>query len=167
MQLVGNYTASYYQAAGACHCQEQLAKAPRPTKQTVSADELACMNRELAAHQQELSDRVESYGDNFLNLVVVSGYLFRLLTNEQIVRFLSQRHLDFLLDFQQIVAATSLRSSGCVPMHGAGAEKENLLRHHLPKFLQLAMKSSANAINCCSSALSSPVLVVAKRYQVI
>ncbi len=42
------------------------------------------------------------------NLVVVGGYLRRLLDNARVVRFLSQNHREILAEFQKLVEAKSL-----------------------------------------------------------
>jgi hypothetical protein len=66
------------------------------------------MERELEALHRDLQAHEDSYGQNFLNLVVVRGYLSRLLDNDRVVMFCSQNCPDVLAAFQQIVASTSL-----------------------------------------------------------
>ena len=66
------------------------------------------MEREMEALHRDLQAHEDSYGQNFLNLVVVRGYLSRLLENERVVRFCSQNSPDVLDAFQQIVESTSL-----------------------------------------------------------
>ena len=43
-----------------------------------------------------------------LNLVVIVGYLRRLLDNVRVVRFLSQNHREILTEFQKLVETKSL-----------------------------------------------------------
>lgn len=43
-----------------------------------------------------------------MSLVIVRGYLAKLLDNARVVRFLSSNHPDMLNAFQQIVDSTSL-----------------------------------------------------------
>lgn len=43
-----------------------------------------------------------------LNLVVVVGYLRRLLDNARVVRFPSQNHREILTEFQKLVETKSL-----------------------------------------------------------
>ena len=50
----------------------------------------------------------ESHGRKVLNLVVVVGYLRRLLDNARVVRFLSQNHREILTEFQKLVETKSL-----------------------------------------------------------
>ena len=74
-------------------------------------DDVARMEREMETLQRDLHAHEDSYGKNFLNLVVVRGYLSKLLDNGRVVRFLSNSHPDLLNGFQQIVESTSLE--GC------------------------------------------------------
>ena len=43
-----------------------------------------------------------------LNLVLVVGYLKKLLDNARVVRYLSQHHAEILTEFQKIVETKSL-----------------------------------------------------------
>jgi hypothetical protein len=49
-----------------------------------------------------------SYLTDVLNMVVVRGYVAKLLTNAAVVRFLQANYPDFLNEFRAIVAAGSL-----------------------------------------------------------
>ena len=53
----------------------------------------------------------ESHGRNVLNLVLVVGYLKKLLDNARVVRYLSQHHAEILAEFQKIVETKSLTPS--------------------------------------------------------
>ena len=52
----------------------------------------------------------ESHGRNVLNLVLVVGYLKKLLDNARVVRYLSQHSAEILAEFQVIVDAKSTGS---------------------------------------------------------
>jgi len=54
----------------------------------------------------------EEYGRNMLNLVVVVGYLRRLLSTAAAVRFLSQAEPTMLAEFQKIMDQADLRAAG-------------------------------------------------------
>lgn len=66
------------------------------------------MQREMETLERDLHAHEDNYGTNFLNLVIVRGYLAKLLDNVRVVRFLSSNHPDMLDAFQQIVESTSL-----------------------------------------------------------
>jgi hypothetical protein len=77
-------------------------------EETVNYAELARMQDELEALQRGLQVYEDSYGQNFLNLVVVRGYLAKLLGNDSINRFLQGRYSDIHAAFKQIVDSASL-----------------------------------------------------------
>lgn len=51
----------------------------------------------------------ESHGKNVLSLVIVVGYLKKLLDNARVVRFLAQNHPEILAKFQKLVEARNLQ----------------------------------------------------------
>lgn len=109
MSIVANYSSSYIQALVAATPKEQMvAVEPGKAVATLSPEEIARMQREMEALQRDLQAREDTYGTNFLNLVIVRGYLAKLLDNARVVRFLSSNHPDMLNAFQQIVDSTSL-----------------------------------------------------------
>jgi len=109
MNIVANYTSSYVQALVAATPKEQmLVVEPSKAVATLSPEEIARMQREMETLQRDLQAREDTYGANFLNLVIVRGYLAKLLENARVVRFLSNSHPDMLNAFQQIVDSTSL-----------------------------------------------------------
>ncbi len=52
---------------------------------------------------QDLRSVEDSHGRNVLNLVLVTGYLKKLLENVRVVRYLSQHCGEILAEFQKIV----------------------------------------------------------------
>ena len=50
----------------------------------------------------------ESHGRNVLNLVLVVGYLKKLMDNAGVVRYLSQHYHEIMTEFQKIVETKSL-----------------------------------------------------------
>jgi len=66
------------------------------------------MQDELDALQRQLQSYEDRYGQNFLNLVVVRGYLAKLLGNERVTRFLAERAPDIHTAFRHIVDSVSL-----------------------------------------------------------
>lgn len=52
----------------------------------------------------------DSHGQNVLHLVLVTGYLKKLMENARVVRYLSQHCADILAEFQKIVETKTLGS---------------------------------------------------------
>ena len=73
----------------------------------VSAVAMAQMERELANMQAAIGSAQESFSRDNLHLMVAKGYLAKLLGNGRIVRYLVQRHPEFLTEFQAIVDMTA------------------------------------------------------------
>lgn len=109
MLMVSNFSSVYCEALIAATPKDMLTDAAQVKKTPMlSADEIARMEREMETLQRDLHAHEDSYGKNFLNLVIVRGYLSKLLDNGRVVRFLSNSHPDLLNGFQQIVESTSL-----------------------------------------------------------
>ncbi|HTR14361.1 MAG TPA: plasmid partitioning protein RepB C-terminal domain-containing protein, partial [Roseiarcus sp.] len=74
----------------------------------LTPEQMARLEREMAAINVDYKELEASYGDDMLVLVVASGYLERLLSKPPIERFLESRHPEFVENFRAIVQATSL-----------------------------------------------------------
>jgi hypothetical protein len=59
---------------------------------------------------QDFRQIEDSHGRNVLNLVLVVGYLKRLLDNARVVRYLSQHCGEILAEFQKIIETKELRA---------------------------------------------------------
>ncbi len=89
--------------------QEQQVEPNRPNDTSgLSTEDIARMERELETLSKDFKIIEETHGKNTLNLVVVNGYLKRLLDNARIVRFLSQNYHELLLEFQKIADSRML-----------------------------------------------------------
>lgn len=109
MEMVGNYGSAYCQALVAASPKEMISDDEKvKTKVFLNAEDVARMQREMEMLQRDLQNHEDTYGQNFLNLVIVRGYLTKLLDNGRVVRFLSSNHQDVLNAFQQVVESTSL-----------------------------------------------------------
>ncbi|MFB3882429.1 MAG: plasmid partitioning protein RepB C-terminal domain-containing protein [Armatimonadota bacterium] len=109
MLLVNNFSSVYCEALVAATPKALLADNGKAKKHpALRPEDIARMEREMETLQRDLQAHEDSYGENFLHLVVVRGYLSRLLENERVVRFVSQHSPDVLTAFQQIVESTSL-----------------------------------------------------------
>jgi hypothetical protein len=114
MTTAGNYTASYAKALLAASKQADLVKADRPKRVAgLTAEQMARMEREMEALQQDLKAVESRYGDDVLHLVIASGYLSKLLANRNVRRYLNQHDPEILSEFTAIVAAASLDQTAC------------------------------------------------------
>jgi hypothetical protein len=74
----------------------------------VTAEQMMKMEREMGNLHEQFKLVEQSYSQDILNLVLAQGYLGKLLGNEAVFRFLSQKHPDMLAEFGGIVQTTSL-----------------------------------------------------------
>ena len=113
MISANNFSANYARALLATTKPNDLLKPERQAKATgLSPEQMARLEREMAAVNDDYKALEASYGDDVLVLVVASGFLDRLLSKSEIERFLADRHPEFLETFRSIVAATSLDQAG-------------------------------------------------------
>lgn len=109
MVSANNYSHNYAKALlattkpGDLHRPDELKRATG-----LSAEQMARLEREMAAVNEDYRELEVSYGDDMLVLVVAAGFLERLLSKPEIERFLSSRHPEFLETFRSIVQAASL-----------------------------------------------------------
>lgn len=75
---------------------------------TPSGQQIARMERELAALQTQVKSVDETYGIDNLHLTVARGYIAKLLANSRIVRWLTNHQQDYLGEFQKIAEIDTL-----------------------------------------------------------
>ncbi len=110
-----NFSVGYAKCLVAATPQEQMLESDHPKDiRGLTADDMARMEREMDTLGREFKIIEESHGRNVLNLVVVVGYLRRLLDNARVVRFLSQNHREILAEFQKLVETKSLSDAAAV-----------------------------------------------------
>lgn len=68
------------------------------------------MEKEMRSLEQDFKQIEDSYGNNMLNLVLVRGYVSKILDNGKVVRFLSNHYNEFFSEFQKIIEAESLET---------------------------------------------------------
>jgi len=74
----------------------------------LTPEDISRMEHEMESLGREFKLIEESHGKNTLNLVLVIGYLRKLLDNARIVRFLSQHYAEILAEFQKLIESRSL-----------------------------------------------------------
>jgi len=111
MLAANNLTSSYAEAMLLASPPNELVNEKKKTfrgSTGVTQEQMAKMEREMTAVQGKYKAVEQSYGQDVLNLVVVRGYLVRLLGNSAVVRYLKQRQPDFLSEFEVIVKTATL-----------------------------------------------------------
>lgn len=103
MVAMNKYTISYAKSLVAATPQAQLADRYKSKAiKGLSDDQIALMERESANLEREFRIAEQSYGADHLDLVLANGYLGKLLSNAQIMRYLAQSQLDILREFQKL-----------------------------------------------------------------
>lgn len=109
MTIAGNFTLSYAKALLAATRQHDLVHPDRPKKIAgMTAEQMDRMEREMETLQGDFKAVEASYGDDVLNLVVVTSYLSKLVSNPEIERYLVGYYPEFLEKFKMIISAASL-----------------------------------------------------------
>ncbi len=85
----------------------------------LSAEDISRMEHEMETLGREYRLIEESHGLNTLNLVLVVNYLKKLLDNARVLRFLSQRQPELLVELQKLSELRSLGESA-LPKQNAG-----------------------------------------------
>jgi len=92
--------------------QEQLVEPDKPKDlRGLSPEDASRMEREMESLGQDFHFIEDSHGRNVLNLVLVVGYVKKLLDNARVVRYLSQNNAEILTEFQKITEAKTLAES--------------------------------------------------------
>ncbi len=113
MIAANNYSMAYVQALLGATRQADLVNPEKPKKVgALTPEQMARLERETAMVNQDFKALEESYGDDVLNLVVASGYVAKLVSNAEIVRYLTTRHPELLSELRVIVGAVSLDQGG-------------------------------------------------------
>jgi ParB-like chromosome segregation protein Spo0J len=104
-----NFSAAYAKCLVAATPDEQLVNGSRAKDvHGFTAEEMARMEHEMESISRDFKLIEESHGRNVLNLVIVVGYLRKLLDNARVVRYLSQSHPEILAEFQKVVDSRKL-----------------------------------------------------------
>ncbi len=108
-----NFTVMFARALRAATSENQLASTKKGKgggKPTPSGQQIARMERELAALQTQVKSVEETYGIDNLHLTVARGYIAKLLANNRVVRWMAVYQQDYLTEFQKIAEIDTLGS---------------------------------------------------------
>lgn len=102
-----NYTKSYVEAL-LLTSKDHLVRPQKKLRPKTSPEDIARLEHEMEALQNDFKQIDESYAQNVLCLTVIRGYVKKLLENGKTVRFLSSKQGDILGEFERIAATESL-----------------------------------------------------------
>lgn len=102
-----NYTAVFAKVLLATTPPKLLVVLRKKNVDSVTADQIARMERELLSLQTQVKSVEDSYGLDNLQLMVTCGYVRKLLANGRIVRWLTQHRPEYLSEFQSIAGIES------------------------------------------------------------
>lgn len=109
MISANNLTVSYAEALLAATPADLLVDGKKPRKLSgVSKEQMAKMEREMSSLQGQYKLVEQSYGQDVLTLVLVRGYLVKLLGNAEVAKFLRGKAPEILEQFETIAETTSL-----------------------------------------------------------
>jgi hypothetical protein len=109
MASTSNFSSSYAKALVAASKREDIKTPPRyPRVSGVTTADLRLMEREMTRVQRDFKPTEISYSQDMVALVVVTGYVAKLIRNPRIARYLDDNHPEMLNEFRKIVSAASL-----------------------------------------------------------
>jgi hypothetical protein len=109
MCAAGKFSVAYVKCLVAASPADTLANPERGKDlRGLSPEEVSRMEHEMESLGREFKLIEESHGKNVLNLVLVVGYLQKLLDNPRVNRHLLQHHPEILTEFQKLIEARNL-----------------------------------------------------------
>jgi RepB plasmid partitioning protein/ParB-like nuclease family protein len=108
MVAMNRFTASYAQSLLAATPQAELVEPSKPRRiKGLTEKQMLLMQRESAKLDRQFKLIEQTYGNDHLDLVLVNGYVAKLIANARIVKFLTQHYAEILTEFQRIVDVKS------------------------------------------------------------
>lgn len=104
MIAMNKFTSNYAQSLLAATPQTQLIDPHKVRRiKGLTDKQITLMQRESANLDRQFKLIEKSYGSDHLDLVLVNGYVAKLIGNVKVVRFLAQHYSEILLEFQKLV----------------------------------------------------------------
>lgn len=104
-----NMTVAYAEALLAATSAEMLVDGKKPQRiGGITREQMARMEREMDSLQNQYKMVEQSYGEDVLTLVLVRGYLVKMLGNAAIAKFLQGKMPEILEQFQALAKTSSL-----------------------------------------------------------
>lgn len=105
MVAMNKYSITYAKSlVGATSPSQLIDRSRRKRINGLTDDQITLMEEESAKLDREFRLIEQSYGTDHLDLVVVTGFLDRLLDNARVTRYLSQHYIELLTEFQKIAS---------------------------------------------------------------
>lgn len=103
MVAMNKYSISYARSLVGATPRSQFVDWAQPKRmEGLSDDQLALMEQESAQLDREFRLIEQSYGADHLDLVIVTGYMTKLIENARVARFMAQHYPELLSEFQKI-----------------------------------------------------------------
>lgn len=113
MIAADNFSAAYAKALVVASKPQHKVKSDRSKSvEALTPEQLSRMEREMSAVQADLKAVEANYGENILALVVIAGFVGRVLKRPKLRAYLDSRHQHLLKELDGAVAAASLESAG-------------------------------------------------------
>lgn len=104
MVAMNKFTANYAQSLLAATPKNQLVEPDKPKRiKGLNDKQIALIQRESANLDRQFKLIKKSHGTDHLDLVLVIGYVGKLLGNAKVVGFLAQHYAEILLELQKLV----------------------------------------------------------------
>jgi hypothetical protein len=108
MVAMNKFTAGYAQSLLAATPQTQLVEPSKPKRvQGLTEKQMQLMQRESASLDRQFKLIEQTYGNDHLDLVLVNGYVAKLVANVRVVKFLTQHYAEILSEFKKLVDVKS------------------------------------------------------------
>lgn len=105
MVAMNKYSITYAKSlVGATSPSQLIDRSRRKRINGLTDDQITLMEEESAKLDREFRLIEQSYGTDHLDLVVVTGFLDRLLGNARVTRYLTQHYIELLTEFQKIAS---------------------------------------------------------------
>jgi ParB-like chromosome segregation protein Spo0J len=110
MVASSNFTSSYAKCLLAASTEDQLVEPGKPkTPKGLKVEDIVAMERERDALDQNFLALEESHGKTVLNLVLVTGWLRKVLENNAIAKFMASKHREIYAELEKLIESASLQ----------------------------------------------------------
>lgn len=111
-----NFQLCYVKCLIAATPLEQTIAGDRPKEcQTFTPEDIARIEKEMSTLSRDFKAMEQSHGKNTLHLVIVLGYLRKVLDNVRIVKYLALHHAEVLSELQKLVDNRALKEQATEP----------------------------------------------------
>jgi len=103
MVAMNKYTVNYARSLLAATPENLLIGGAKPKKLSgISRQQLDLMERESANLEREVRLVEDTYGTDHLDLILVRGYVTKLMSNERVTKYMALHHDEFIAEFEKV-----------------------------------------------------------------